>query len=87
MEETILFPRIEDAIRLCENSSFPKFVGFLTMDERGEIQKRISKVQYRVRNEIVKLYGASLKRNNKGGRNKKKNDENSSWGNPTVNGR
>ena len=53
-----------------------------------EILKRIGKTQYRARNEIVKLYGASLKKNKNGGRGKHNgNNENSMWSNPSVNGR
>ena len=57
-------------------------------DGDKEILKRVSKVQYRARNEIMKLYGASLKKNKGNSRsNRRNNNENSSWGNPTVNGR
>lgn len=46
MEESILLARTQDAIRLCENSSFPKFVGFLTPDERAVVQSQISKFSH-----------------------------------------
>jgi hypothetical protein len=54
-----------------------------------EILKRIGKVQYRVRNEVQKYYDASLKKNKSGGKGKGRggNNESSSWGNPTINGR
>lgn len=58
-------------------------------DGDQEILKRVGKVQYRVRNEIMKLYGASLKKNKNGGRGNRRNNnnENSAWGNPMINGR
>ena len=33
METELIIPRIRDAIRLCDTSSMPKFVGFLTASE------------------------------------------------------
>ena len=53
-----------------------------------DILKKMGKVQYRVRNEVEKFYDASLKKNKSGkGKGRGGNNESSSWGNPTVNGR
>ncbi len=41
MEQQILLARIEDAIRICENSSYPKFLGFLTPSERAVVQNHV----------------------------------------------
>ena len=43
MELNLLIPRINDAVRLCENSQTPKFVGFLTSSEVAEIEKELKK--------------------------------------------
>ena len=54
--------------------------------EDEAILKRCAKTQYRVRNEIMKLYAASLKKNNKGkGNRNNTNDYDSSWNKPVVN--
>ena len=39
MEIELLIPRINDAVRLCETSQTPKFVGFLTSSEVAEVEK------------------------------------------------
>ena len=57
-------------------------------EDDQDILKNVSKTQYRCRNDIKKLYAASLQKNQKGGKRKdRRNNENSSWGNPKLNGR
>lgn len=36
MDRKLLLPRVSDAVRLCETSSSPKFLGFLTSEEAAE---------------------------------------------------
>ncbi|MBR6572341.1 MAG: hypothetical protein IKK77_01305 [Clostridia bacterium] len=44
MELDLLIPRINDAIRICETSQAPKFVGFLTSNEVAEIEKNLKSI-------------------------------------------
>ena len=44
MELDLLIPRINDAIRICETSQIPKFVGFLTSNEVAEIEKNLKSI-------------------------------------------
>ena len=44
MELNLLLPRINDAVRLCETSQTPKFVGFLTSNEASVIEKELKSV-------------------------------------------
>lgn len=53
-------------------------------EEDRKVLKRVSKVQFRVRNEIKPLYAAALKKNRTGGRRRNKNDQDSSWGKPVM---
>lgn len=55
-------------------------------EEDAKILKRVAKTQYRVRNEIEKMYTASLQRNNNGGRrgNNRRSSEDSAWAKPIV---
>ena len=55
-------------------------------EDDAKILKRVSKVQYRVRNDISKLYAASLQKNKTGGRrgNKNRNSDDSAWAKPIV---
>ncbi len=39
MENDLLIPRIKDAIRLCDSSSMPKFVGFLSSEQAATALK------------------------------------------------
>lgn len=50
----------------------------------AEILKRVAKVQYRVRNDIIKLYAASLKKNRGNNKNSSNYNNDSSWNKPTV---
>ena len=52
-----------------------------------EILKKMAKTQFRVRNDIVKTYGAALQKNNRGNGNRDRNNGDSTWNKPTVNGR
>ena len=36
MKRNLLAPRVRDAVRLCETSSMPRFIGFLTAEEAAE---------------------------------------------------
>ncbi len=44
METELIIPRIRDAIRLCDTSSMPKFVGFLTASEAAIAAEFVSKL-------------------------------------------
>lgn len=50
----------------------------------AEILKRVSKVQYRVRNDIIKLYAASLKKNRGNNKNSSNYNNDSSWNKPNI---
>lgn len=43
MESELLIPRINDAVRLCESTQTPKFVGFLTSNQVAEAEKELKK--------------------------------------------
>ena len=43
MEKDLLIPRIRDAVRLCDASSMPKFVGFLTPSQTAEVASYLEK--------------------------------------------
>lgn len=55
-------------------------------EDDAKILKRVSKVQFRVRNDIPKMYAASLQKNKTGGRrgNGRRSSEESSWAKPVV---
>lgn len=55
-------------------------------EDDAKILKRVSKVQFRVRNEIPKMYAASLQKNKTGGRrgNGNRSSDDSSWAKPIV---
>ena len=59
----------------------------LTREKDQAIHKKISKVQFILRNEIMKYYAAVIKKNKKDNKQKRNNNERSMWGNPTINGR
>lgn len=69
-----------DVIKMSLNIEKPK-------DAR--IAERISETQYRIRNNIAKLYQASLSKNRSGGQsdNNQRSSRDSAWGNPQVDGR
>ncbi len=52
MDSELLIPRIKDAVRLCDTSGMPKFVGFLTTEEAAEALKTAKKLHCR-----FNLYG------------------------------
>ena len=58
-------------------------------EDEAKMAKKLSKVQYRVRNDLLKLYSASLKKNRNGGRNNRRDGGNDGgvWNKPTINGR
>ncbi len=39
MDSKLLIPRIKDAVRLCDTSGLPRFIGFLTTEEAAEALK------------------------------------------------
>ena len=43
MDPKLLIPRIFDAVRLCEVSNSPKFLGFLTLEEASEVALSLKK--------------------------------------------
>lgn len=43
MEMQLLIPRVNDAIRLCESSQAPKFVGFLTSSEVAAVEGELKR--------------------------------------------
>jgi hypothetical protein len=56
-------------------------------EDTEKLLERLSKVQFRVRNEIVPAYMASLKKNTIGRRNDNRSvdESNSAWGKPVIN--
>lgn len=54
-------------------------------EEDQKMVSKLAKIQYRVRNDLIPFYNASLKKNNRG-RNNKKNNNNtgSGWNRPTT---
>jgi len=60
-------------------------------EDDAKILKRISKTQFRLRNELLPLYGASLKKSNRGAKrnnnNNNSNNGNGMWERPQVSGR
>ena len=44
MEQQLISARVEDAVRLCDNSSFPKFIGFLTPTEATIAKRQLGKL-------------------------------------------
>lgn len=58
----------------------------LEREDEQKILKKVAKTQYRLRNEVLALYGASLKRNrNGGGKQRPQNNNNTSgWGKPQI---
>lgn len=71
-----------DVIKMSLNMEKPK-------DAR--IAERISETQYRIRNNIVRLYQASLNKNKTGnqgnGNGRQRSSKDSAWGQPQVDGR
>lgn len=63
----------------------------LNREDDQKVSKRIAKTQFRVRNEIAALYGASLKKGKRSGgghnNNNNNNEYSSAWDRPKVNGR
>ena len=64
----------------------------LNREDDEKLLKRISKVQFRVRNEIAPFYAASLKKNKRGNGNRRNNNgggnnDSGIWARPQVNGR
>lgn len=56
----------------------------LDREDEKKILKRLSKTQYRLRNEIIALYGASLKRNRSGSGKRSSVGNDSVWGKPQI---
>jgi len=58
----------------------------LSKESEQKMRDNVSETQYRVRNEIIKMYGAALKSNNKsrGNGSRGRSGGNSSWAKPEV---
>ena len=53
-------------------------------DEDAQVLKNVAKTQYRVRNEILKLYAAALAKNKKGGKRRGNNQQGSGFNRPVT---
>jgi hypothetical protein len=61
--------------------------GSINNDEDSKMIEKMSKLQYRVRNDLIPTYRASTKRNNKKDRKHNNNQHEAAWGRPQVSGR
>ena len=49
-----------------------------------EMVKRMAKVQYRLRNDIMPYYKAATSRNNRGNKNRDNNNDGGAWGKANI---